>query len=155
MNVHKVIDPKAAYSSFFFLFAILLLTNANSAHAMSIGYDENTEIVIRGTIKQCAARPYMKLQCFTLQSGSRIFRVIVAPRWFVGRIALKLNDGEDVKVVGSKFFGRDGCLCLLARSIRFLSSGRNVVLRDRSCKPVWQNSCVRESSCIRIFYQSP
>ncbi len=155
MNVHKVIDPKAAYSSFFFLFAILLLTNANSAHAMSIGYDENTEIVIRGTIKQCAARPYMKLQCFTLQSGSRIFRVIVAPRWFVGRIALKLNDGEDVKVVGSKFFGRDGCLCLLARSIRFLSSGRNVVLRDRSCKPVWQNSCVRESSCIRIYYQSP
>lgn len=155
MNVHKVIDPKAAYSSFFFLFAILLLTNANPAHAMSIGYDENTEIVIRGTIKQCAARPYMKLQCFTLQSGSRIFRVIVAPRWFVGRIALKLNDGEDVKVVGSKFFGRDGCLCLLARSIRFLSSGRNVVLRDRSCKPVWQNSCVRESSCIRIYYQSP
>ncbi len=155
MNVHKVVDPKAAYSSFFFVFAILLLANANSAHAMSIGYDENTEIVIRGTIKQCAARPYMKLQCFTLQSGSRIFRVIVAPRWFVRRIELKLNDGEEVKVVGSKFFGRDGCLCLLARSIRFLSSGRNVVLRDRSCKPVWQNSCLRESSCIRIFYQSP
>ncbi len=155
MNVHKVVEPKAAYSSLFFLFAILLLTNANSAHAISIGYDENTEIVIRGTIKQCAARPYMKLQCFTLQSGSRIFRVIVAPRWFVRRIALKLNDGEHVKVVGSKFFGRDGCLCLLARSIKFLSSGRNVVLRDRSCKPVWQNSCVRESSCIRIYYQSP
>jgi len=155
MNVHKVVEPKAAYSSLFFLFAILLLTNAKSAHAMSIGYDENTEIVIRGTIKQCAAKPYMKLQCFTLQSGSRIFRVIVAPRWFVRRIALKLKDGEDVKVVGSKFFGRDGCLCLLARSIRFLSSGRNVVLRDRSCKPVWQNSCVRESSCIRIYYQSP
>jgi len=153
MNVYKV-DPKAAYSSFFFLFVILLLTNTHSAHAGSIGYDENTEIVIRGTIKQCAARPYMKLQCFTLQSGSRIFRVIVAPRWFVRRIALKLKDGEDVKVVGSKFFGRDGCLCLLARSIRFLSSGRNVVLRDRNCKPVWQNSCVRETSCIRIYYQS-
>ena len=154
MNVHKVIEPKVVYYFFFFLFAILLLTNTNSAHAGSIGYDENTEIVIRGTIKQCAA-PYMKLQCFTLQSGSRIFRVIVAPRWFVRRIALKLNNGENVKVVGSKFFGKDGCLCLSARSIRFLSSGKNVVLRDRSCKPVWQNSCVRESSCIRIFYQSP
>ncbi len=155
MNVHKVIDPKAAYSSFFFLFAILLLTNTYSAHAGSIGYDENTEIVIIGTIKQCAARPYIKLQCFTLQTRTRIFKVIVAPRWFVRRLELNLNDGENVKVVGSKFFGRDGCLCLLARSIRFLSSGRNVVLRDRRCKPVWQNSCVRESSCIRIFYQSP
>ncbi|MEA1867429.1 MAG: hypothetical protein U9N19_04920 [Thermodesulfobacteriota bacterium] len=152
MNFHKVIDPKAAY---FFLFAIFLLTNADSAHAISIGYDENTEVVIRGTIKQCVVRPYMRLQCFTLQTRTRIFRVIVAPRWFVRRIGLKLNNGEDVKVVGSKFFGRDGCLFLLARSIRFLSSGRNVVLRDRSCKPVWQNSCVRESSCIRIFYQSP
>lgn len=153
MNVHRVIDPKAAYSSFFFLFIILLLTNTDFAHAGSIGYDENTEIMIRGTIKQCAARPYMKLQCFTLQTGSRIFRVIVAPRWFVRRIELKLNNGEDVEVVGSKFFGRDGCLCILARSIRFLPSGRNIVLRDKSCKPVWQNSCVRESSCIRIFYQ--
>ena len=155
MNVHKAIEPKAAYSSFFFLFAILLLTNANSVHARSIGYDENTEIVVRGTIKQCAARPYMKLQCFTLQTRTRILRVIVAPRWFVRRIELKLNDGVNVEVVGSKFFGRDGCLCLLARSIRFLSSDRNVVLRDRSCKPVWQNSCLRESSCLRIFYQSP
>ena len=117
MNVHKVSEPKAAYSSFFFLFAIFLLTNANSAHAVSIGYDENTEIVIRGTIKQCAARPYIKLQCFTLQTKTRIFRVIVAPRWFVRRIKLKLNVGEDVEVVGSKFFGKDGCLCLLARSI--------------------------------------
>lgn len=152
MNVHRIIDPTAAYS-FFFLFIILLFTNTNFAHARSIGYDENTEIIIRGTIKQCAERPYMKLQCFTLQAGSRIFRVIVAPRWFVRRIELKLNAGEDVEVVGSKFFGRDGCLCLLARSIRFLPSGRNVVLRDKSCKPVWQNSCVRESSCIRIFYQ--
>jgi hypothetical protein len=155
MDVLKAIEPKAAYSSFFFLFAILLLTNANSAHARSIGYDENTEIVVRGTIKQCAARPYMKLQCFTLQSGSRIFRVIVAPRWFVRRIELKLNNGVDVEVVGSKFFGRDGCLCLLARSLRFLSSGRNIVLRDGTCKPVWQNSCLRDSSCLRIFYQSP
>jgi hypothetical protein len=153
MNVHRVIDPKAAYSSFFFLFIILLLTNTDFAHAGSIGYDENTEIIIRGTIKQCAAGPYMKLQCFHLQTRSRIFRVIVAPRWFVRRIELKLNNGEDVEVVGSKFFDRDGCLCVLARSIRFLPSGRNIVLRDKSCKPVWQNSCVRESSCIRIFYQ--
>jgi hypothetical protein len=155
MNVHKVIDPKTAYSSFFFLFIILLLTNTNFAYARNIGYDENTEIVIRGTIKQCAARPYMKLQCFTLQTRTRILKVIVAPRWFVRRIELKLNEGVNVEVVGSKFFGRDGCLCLLARSIKFLSSGRNVVLRDSSCKPVWQNSFVRESSCIRIFYQSP
>ena len=155
MNVLKAIEPKAAYSSFFFLFAILLLTNANPAYARCIGYDENTEIVVRGTIKQCSARPFMKLQCFTLQSKSRIFRVIVAPQWFVRRIGLKLDNGVNVEVVGSKFFGKDGCLCLSARSIKFLSSGRNIVLRDRSCKPIWQNSCLRESSCLRIFYQSP
>jgi hypothetical protein len=155
MNVHKVIESKAAYPSFFFLFAILLLNNASCAHARSIGYDENTEIVVRGIIRQCATRPYVNFQCFTLQSGSRIFRVIVAPRWFVRRIRLKLNDGVKVEVVGSKFFGRDGCLCLLARSLRFPSSRRNVVLRDRNCRPVWQNSCLRESSCLRIFYQSP
>jgi len=155
MSVHRAIKPKAAHTSFFFLFAILLLTNANPAHARNIGYDENTEIVVRGTIRKCAVRPYMKLQCFNLQSRYRFFRVIVAPRWFVRRINLKLNDGINVEVVGSKFFGRDGCLCLLARSLEFLPSGRKVVLRDRTCKPVWQNSCLRESSCLRIFYKSP
>ena len=155
MSVHRAIEPKVAHTSFFFLFAILLLTNANPAHARNIGYDENTEIVVRGTIKKCAARPYVKLQCFTLQSRYRFFRVIVAPRWFVRRINLKLNDGVRVEVVGSKFFGRDGCLCLLARSLKFLPSGRKVVLRDRTCRPVWQNSCLRESSCLRIFYKSP
>lgn len=155
MNVHRAIESKAAYHPLFFLVVILLLNGVGSAHARSIGYDENTEIVARGIIRQCEAKPYMNFQCFTLQSGSRIFRVIVAPRWFVRRIRLQLNNGVKVEVVGSKFFGRDGRLCLLARYIRFPSSRRNVVLRDRNCRPVWQNSCLRESSCLRIFYQSP
>nr|HDN00891.1 hypothetical protein [Deltaproteobacteria bacterium] len=154
MNVHKAIEPKVVCSSIFSLFALLLLTHTDPVHAKSIGYDENTEIVVRGTIKQCTGRSYTKLQCFTLQTRTRIFKVIVAPQWFVRRIGLKLNNGTNVEVVGSKFFGRDGCLCLSARSLRFLSSGKKIILRDRSCKPVWQNSCVRESSCIRIFYQS-
>ncbi|OPL12766.1 MAG: hypothetical protein AVO38_14495 [delta proteobacterium ML8_D] len=154
MNAHKAFEPKVVLYLFFILFTLLLLTNHDSVHAKSIGYDENTEIVVRGTIKHCTARSYMQLQCFTLQSKTRVFRVIVAPQWFVRRIGLKLKDGTNVEVVGSKFFGRDGCLCLSARSLKFLSSGRNIMLRDGSCKPVWQNSCVRESSCIRIFYQS-
>ena len=153
MNAYKALEPKVVCSSFFFLFTLLLLTHPDSVHAKSIGYDENTEIVVRGTIKQCSAGSYMTLQCFNLQTRTRVFRVIVAPQWFVRRIGLKLNDGTNVEVVGSKFFGRDGCLCLSARSLRFLSSGKKIILRDRSCKPVWQNSCLRESSCIHIFYQ--
>jgi hypothetical protein len=155
MDVQAASELKATYSSLFFILAILLLTNINSARANNIGYDENTEIVVRGIIKQCAVRPYMKLQCFTLQTRNRIFKVIVAPQWYLRRIKLELDSGVNVEVVGSKFFGRDGSLCLSARSMKFLSSGRNIVFRDGSCRPVWQNSCLRESSCIRIFYQSP
>ena len=155
MNAYKETDSTASFTPHVFLFAILLLANAPFAYANNMGYDENTEVVVRGTIRQSLMSPYMRFQCFSLQSGSRNFRVIIAPRWIVKRMGLRFYKGIKIEVVGSKFFCRDGRLCILTRSLKFLPSGRNVVLRDKTCRPIWQDLSLRNSSCLHIFYHSP
>ncbi len=155
MDIYRESDPRANLTPYIFLCAILVLANVSFAYANDMGYDENTEVVVRGTIRQSIVGPYMRFQCFTLQSGTRTFRVIVAPRWIVRRMGLRFHSGRKIEVVGSKFFCRDGHLCLLARSLKFLSSGRDVVLRDKTCRPIWQDLSLRSSSCLRIFYHSP
>ncbi|OEU74220.1 MAG: hypothetical protein BA864_03765 [Desulfuromonadales bacterium C00003093] len=154
MNIHKTIEPKAATTSYFLLLAVIIVINTASAHAESVGYDENTEVVVRGIVRQNTSWPFMGLQCFILQSGSKAFRVIVGPRWFVKRMGFRLHRGADVEVVGSKFFASDGYLCILSKSLRFQSSGQTVVLRDQTCKPLWQDSDFRESSCLSIFHRT-
>ncbi len=155
MDIYKEFDSRASFTSYVCLFSILVLANVPFAYANNMGYDENTEVVVRGTVRRTMMSPYMRLQCFTFQSGSRTFRVIVAPRWIVKRMGLRFYNGIKIEVVGSKFFCRDGQLCLLARSLKFLRSGRRVVLRDKTCRPIWQDLSLRNSSCLHIFYHSP
>ncbi len=120
--------------------------------AQDTGYDENTEVQIRGEIQQVEIKPCKGLKGFLLNSNGRDYIVLTGPAWFLREIGLRLPDGEKVEVTGSKFYGHDGVLYLLARSIKFLSEGRIVMLRDRACKPVWNNSGRSHSSCMKIFY---
>ncbi len=137
-----------------YLIAIVMLVGVCSADAAT-GYDENTEIVIKGRVAAVNARSFSGLNCFTLEFRNRMFRVITAPPWFLRRIGFSLKPGQKIRVRGSKFFGRDGGLYILARSLQIVPKGRKIVFRDRDCKPIWRNAGIKESSCIRIFYCPP
>ncbi len=124
--------------------------------AADTGYDENTEVLVKGKIQHLDTKTCKGLQSFLLNSRGRAYIVLTGPAWFVREIGLNVPVGADVEVIGSKFYGRDGSLYLLARSIRFLPDGYTVLLRDRSCKPVWNKSGRNQSSsCMKIFYHSP
>ncbi len=118
----------------------------------AVGYDENTEIIISGTVLKPTGCEFRGLKCFVMESNSRSFRVITAPGWFVARIHMKLSPGITVRVVGSKFYGTDGALYLVARSVKALPSGRNIQFRDKHCRPVWSKRVIKRSSCMRIFF---
>jgi len=135
-----------------YLLAAALVGAAGQAVATEAGYDENTEIVVTGKIRQNQVQPYMGYRCFVLQAPGTTYTVLTAPQWFALHVGLIPQIGAEVEVVGSKFYGVDGSLCLLARSLKFLRSGQTIVFRDKSCKPVWQSSDCPESSCMRIFY---
>ncbi len=136
------------------LAAVILLCVCGNALASAPGYDENTEIVINGVIKDTSAGRYGGLECFTLESRSRIFTVITGPKWFVRQRGLLLKSGVEMQVVGSKFYGIDGRLYLVARSLKPLIAGHRVMLRDNKCKPLWRDSGVKGSSCMHINYHS-
>lgn len=128
------------------------LTCVCAADSDSVGYDENTEIIVSGTVLKSSGCEFRGLKCFVLESNSRSFNVITAPSWFVERIHMKLSPGMTVRVVGSKFYGTDGALYLVARSVKTLPTGRSIQFRDNNCKPVWSKRVIKRSSCMKIFF---
>lgn len=138
------------------LIALLTLSAAVSfAQPLSTGYDENTEIVVIGRVHNEDMDSYRGLRCIALQSGSRLYRVLLAPNWLVRQMGIRLQKGASIKVVGSKFYAKDGSLCLVARTMKIMSTGETIVLRDRTCRPVWLRSGSKKNSCLRIFHHRP
>ena len=137
-----------------FFLTLSTLSAVDSAFANGPGYDENTEIVVTGIVKDTSAGQYGGLECFTLESRSRLFIVITGPEWFLHQRGLLLKSGVEMQVVGSKFYGIDGNLYLVAKSLRPTVAGHQVMLRDKSCKPLWRDSGVKGSSCMHINYHS-
>ncbi len=116
------------------------------------GYDENTEIIVSGVVLKPSACEFRGLQCFTMESRSRVFHVVTAPTWFLERIHLNLLPGTVVRVVGSKFYSPDGALYLMARGLKNIPTGRNIQFRDSKCRPIWSRQSIKKSSCMKIFF---
>jgi hypothetical protein len=73
-----------------------------------------------------------------LKARTKTYRVITAPPWYLSREAIAFEPASEVEVVGSKYIGRDGDLYLICREIREVASGRVIVLRDESYRPLWK-----------------
>ncbi len=135
------------------LTSILLATLSNSASASKgTFYDENTEVVVHGVVKHPKSFTFRGLNCLEIESRGRVLYIITAPQWFIDRLNLKLPKGTEIQVVGSKFYGNDGAIYIVARSLKTLPSGRSIPLRDSKCRPVWSKEKHKKSSCMKIFY---
>ncbi|GEM_PF-453069 len=123
------------------IFAVcFLLSIVSFSHAeteITEGYDENTEITIRGTVIEImhGMRGPVILK---LKTGTKTYNVVTAPRWYLSRNAITFSIGTALEVTGSRYFGRDGNLYVIARQIRDTETGSVTVLRDSYCKPLWR-----------------
>lgn len=117
------------------LVALFSLSSAESD--IKEGYDENTELTIRGTVIE-TVREMGGPVILRLKARAKTYRVITAPPWYLSQEAIAFSSGSEVEVVGSKYIGRDGDLYIIAREIRETASGRVVVLRDESYRPLWK-----------------
>ena len=134
------------------LMALPCLVHTSLAGTNCTGYDENTEIIISGSVLKPGGCEFRGLKCFTMESRSRVIHVVTAPSWFLDRVHFNLHSGSIVRVVGSKFYGSDGSLYLMAKSLKHIPTGRNIQFRDSSCKPVWSRQTIKKSSCMKIFF---
>jgi len=131
---------------------VFIIVDTSLANQNLIGYDENTEIIVSGTILTPLESEFRGLRCFTMESRARIFHVVTAPMWFLKKTHMKFHQGMDIRVVGSKFYGSDGALYLMAKSIKVLPGGRSIQFRDTKCNPVWNTKGAKRSSCMKIFF---
>ena len=94
-------------TSFVFTFVILFFSYAYAENEVSEGYDENTEVTLKGTIKD-VGRGMRGPVIVLLQVGGKNYQVITAPPWYIAQEGIELKLGSSYEVTGSKFISRDG-----------------------------------------------
>lgn len=132
------------------VFSVML--SASLVYAEKIGYDENTEVVVKGVVQNEAKTPYKGYSNFFLKTNWKIYRVLTAPNWYLKRNSLKFQKGQKVKVVGSKFYGPDGSLCIVAKSVHLFPQGKIIRFRDTLSRPIWSEEFGKKNSCMKIFF---
>lgn len=101
------------------------------------GYDENTEITIKGIIAE-TVKGMRGPVVLRLSHGGRPYSVVTSPPWYLEKNNITFQEGTEIEVTGSKYFGEDGTLYVIARRIKEVKSGKEIVLRDTLCRPMWQ-----------------
>ncbi len=134
--------------------AALVLTSSSvlAEEIQSYGYDENTEIRMKGRVISFFTDEETGLKCIFVKSGARDYKVITAPEWYVNKKRLWPKQSSFVDVIGSKSYRKDGSLCIVARQIFLEHAGRIEVLRDEQLRPVWRRPEAKEFSCIATSY---
>jgi len=129
------------------LFALFLFSPAYAQSEAGEGYDENTEVTIRGNAKEVArARETRGPVIIVLKSGNRDYKVVTGPPWYLAQEGIELKVGTSYEVTGSKFIARDGNVYIAASRLKDLSTGSVWRLRDSSCMPLWKGRGMRKGS---------
>ncbi len=120
------------------LIVLLLFFIASvSAEELEEGYDENTEVTIKGTVKELVREMRGPL-ILRIPYRDRNYHVVTAPIWYLRRQNLVFQSGLELEVTGSRFVSVDGTLYLVARKIREVKTGREIFFRDLRLRPCWR-----------------
>ncbi|HSO72284.1 MAG TPA: hypothetical protein VLR91_06510 [Thermodesulfobacteriota bacterium] len=65
---------------------------------------------------------------------------MASPAWYWNDSQLKVNDGTEVIVRGSKSYGKDGRLYIVAEEIRLPASSQAASFREPNGSPLWKGS---------------
>lgn len=103
------------------------------------GFDPNTVGAVQGKASHFT-RPEKGPVYFQLASGRETFTVLASPAWYWHDSHLKVSDGTEVIVRGSKSYGKDGHLYIVAEEIRLPATGQAVSFRDPNGIPLWKGS---------------
>lgn len=114
-------------------------TLENSGIRYPEGFDVNTVGEVKGKV-QSLIRPEKGPVIFDLLTASETYKVIAAPSWFIDDLKIKMAEGDEIRIVGSKAVGKDSNLYIVARDIYAAGSSRPVSIRDSSGEAQWRSS---------------
>ena len=103
------------------------------------GFDPNTAGEVRGRAHELLQPPGGPIQ-FRLDSGRETYIVMACPSWYWKDLGVKISDGTEVKIRGSKSLGKDGNLYLIGQDMVVLSTGKSYAFREDDGYPLWKGS---------------
>jgi hypothetical protein len=103
------------------------------------GFDPNTVGEVRGRTHGLLQPPSGPMQ-FRIDSGRETYIVIACPSWYWKDLGVKISDGTEVRIRGSKSLGKDGNLYLIGQDMEVLSSGKSYAFREDDGYPLWKGS---------------
>ncbi len=106
------------------------------------GFDINTVGEVKGIVNHVYAPDSGPVQ-IVLSNRFDKYIAIIAPKWYLEDIALSIQEGQEVRIRGSKGLGKDGNLYILAQEIVLTSNGRSFVFRSQSGSPLWSSGALR------------
>jgi hypothetical protein len=101
------------------------------------GFDSHTVGIVQGRAHGFSQPPGGPIQ-FRLDSGRETYIVIASPSWYWKDLGVKIPDGTEVRVRGSKSLGKDGNLYLIGQDMEVLSTGKTYAIRDDDGYPLWK-----------------
>jgi hypothetical protein len=113
-------------------------TLENSGIRYPEGFDVNTVGEVKGKV-QNLIRPEKGPVIFDLLTASETYKVIAAPSWFIDDLKIRVVEGDEIKIVGSKAVGKDSNLYIVARDIYTAGSSKPVSIRDSSGEAQWRS----------------
>ena len=102
------------------------------------GFDQNTVGEVRGKASH-VSRPGRGPVHFLLSTDRELYMVLTSPYWYWEENHIKIPEGTEVFVRGSKSFGRDGHLYIIAQELGIPTSGLYFVFRGKDGTPLWKN----------------
>lgn len=119
----------------FFLF-LFMYSSVYAESDIKEGYDENTEIRIKGRIAKIMPWKKGPLILKMLASG-KTYDLITAPPWYLRQQDISFSPGIEIEVTGSKYIDSDGTLYIISSRIRFPDTKNILILRHPDYKPIW------------------
>lgn len=127
------------FSLFFSPFSAKAIKFSHHSHQQIFeGYDPNTEILIRGKVKNVQILPENDFVILDLERKEKIYKVIIGPQWFVNEEKINIEPGEEVIIKGSKFLSEKGEPFILTNSLYSVNKERIYYLRTKDFKPRWK-----------------
>jgi hypothetical protein len=118
------------------------------------GFDSNTAGEVQGKAYDFSQPEKGPVQ-FRIVTDKDSYMVIGSPRWYWSDLGIKVSDGTEVRVRGSKTLGKDGNLYIIAQEIRVLPSGKALVLREEDGYPIWKGPRTGTGGAQGGFGSSP
>jgi hypothetical protein len=103
------------------------------------GFDPNTVGEIQGRVLHFF-HPGKGPVRFQLSSDRETYIVLTAPLWYWQKFQTKISEGTAVIVLGSKSFGLDGQLYIIAQEVQIVPSRQSLLFRGKDGIPLWKGS---------------